>query len=372
MTVDRVIFPFLGEEIGGSHVSCFTLASCLTSSFGIATTIIARRGSLIASEAKRVGLDVVPHDEPATSRNNPVTDLLRLPARRHLLSSLTSRSMGRALLHCNDIGTLQAWIGPARTLGLKAVYHHRSLNRRVLPNTVLIRAADHVICISSETLKSVDFLPPGRATQITNPFAIDSAADRAIARRQLDSELAIDPAFKTIGFVGNFWQRKRAGFFLETAAAMSRRREDLTFVIFGRDGDLTRADLAAEAARLGILDRVRFAGFRLPVEANIAALDLLMLPALREPFGRTPIEAAMLGTPYVATDDAGHGEIARRWKGGALIGIQASPDQFAEAALRAIAAPAALILPRAQREELIQELSPEGHAGRVIAVYANL
>ena len=38
------------------------------------------------------------------------------------------------------------------------------------------------------------------------------------------------------------------------------------------------------------------------------ALDVLLVPAVREPFGRTLIEAMFLGTPVVATDDGGNRE----------------------------------------------------------------
>jgi hypothetical protein len=88
-------------------------------------------------------------------------------------------------------------------------------------------------------------------------------------------------------------------------------QSDCHFVVFGHSGDWTEYDLIRMAQDLEIADQVTFAGIHLPGERNIAALDLLIATSVREPFDRTLVEAAIIGTPYVATDDAGYREI---WK----------------------------------------------------------
>jgi glycosyltransferase involved in cell wall biosynthesis len=366
--VRHVVFPFIGEEMGGSHVSAFTLAAELQGAHGVRATVIAREASLIAREAAARGFGVLTHREPAAGRHNPLYDAIRIPARLAMLRRLDDA----AIVHCNDISALQAWLAPARLARRRIVYHHRSLNRMILPNTALIRASDHVFCISGATLGQVGFLPPGRASELVNPFAIDMATSRAEARAALLAEFGLSPNARLVGFIGNFWRRKRADFFLEVAARMRADAPDAAFVLFGREGDLTRGDLEREAERLGLAAHVRFAGFRLPVERNVAALDLLLLTALREPFGRTPIEAALLGTPYVATDDAGHGEIARRWAGGRLVDKGADAAAFAAVAVEALSAPEQIRLPPDARSRLAEEVGPARHAVRVLAVYRAL
>lgn len=364
---EHVLFPFIGQEIGGSHVSAFTLAQALAQDFGHRCTVIAREGSLIATEAAAMGFGVIGTGEKTAGRHNPVYDAARVFARTALL-----RPLKPAIIHTNDIAALQSWLVPAWLAGMPTIYHHRALNRRVLPNTMLIRAASHVIAISDETRRSVDYLPEQRVSTITDPFAIDRSTDRSAARAWLIGELGLPSDAVIIGFVGNFWRRKRPEFFIEAAAAMVAREPRAAFVFFGRDGELTVPDLQAIAARLGIGERVHFPGFRLPVERNLAALDLLLMPAVREPFGRTPIEAALLGTPYVATDDAGHTEIGRRWKGGRLVDKNASPGVFAEAALAVLAEPQSVLLSMQARMDVAEDVSPRRHAERVIAVYEKL
>ena len=40
----------------------------------------------------------------------------------------------------------------------------------------------------------------------------------------------------------------------------------------------------------------------------MSGTEILLVPAVREPFGRTLIEAMLLGTPVVATDSGGNRE----------------------------------------------------------------
>ncbi|WP_187144469.1 glycosyltransferase family 4 protein [Microvirga massiliensis] len=175
-----------------------------------------------------------------------------------------------------------------------------------------------------------------------------------------------------VGFVGNFWSRKRPRFFLEVCARLASSRPDCYFVMFGRNGEETADDLLSFARDLRIADRVTWAGFRLPGEQNIAAIDLLLATALDEPFGRTLVEAAALGTPYLATDDAGHREIWARWGGGGLAPVGASADEFALLALSILRKPEAVILSSQERDKVKIDVSASLHARRIMEIYHRL
>ncbi len=70
------------------------------------------------------------------------------------------------------------------------------------------------------------------------------------------------------------------------------------------------AGLKAQAARLGIADRVRFLGWQPDIGAVFSAADLFCQPNVRpEPFGITFIEALYEGLPVVATTLGGALEI---------------------------------------------------------------
>lgn len=66
-------------------------------------------------------------------------------------------------------------------------------------------------------------------------------------------------------------------------------------------------DLQAEAATLGLCDRVRFLGFQnqSQLPAVYVAADLMVLPCVYEPFAVVVSEASCCGCPVAASDHVG-------------------------------------------------------------------
>jgi glycosyltransferase involved in cell wall biosynthesis len=77
-------------------------------------------------------------------------------------------------------------------------------------------------------------------------------------------------------------------------------------LVFAGDGPL-RASLEAQAASLGILDRVRFLGFvnQSGLPSVYTSFDMLILPSDYEPFGLVVNEAMLCGCPAVVSDRVG-------------------------------------------------------------------
>ena len=92
--------------------------------------------------------------------------------------------------------------------------------------------------------------------------------------------------------------------------------------VFGK-GEVAGSGLdercSALAASLGVSDRLHLMGYRSPIEAAMAAMDVMLVTALEEPFGRTLIEAMHLGTPVVATEHGGNPEAIRAGETGFLV-----------------------------------------------------
>jgi hypothetical protein len=70
------------------------------------------------------------------------------------------------------------------------------------------------------------------------------------------------------------------------------------------DGPLRR-ELENRAKQLGVIDRVRFLGWRTDRAALLRAADICVLPSRYEPFGTVILEAWAAGTPLVACASAG-------------------------------------------------------------------
>ncbi|EZP69675.1 Glycosyl transferase [Sphingomonas paucimobilis] len=368
MKIKRVVMPYTGSELGGSHISSFTLAQEFQRDHGIEAVVYAIRGTLIAEEATRRGLTVRTIDEKLTPRHHPFYDALRMPGRIALLR----REGKETLVHSNGMGSLQSWGPAAKLLKLPLIYHNRAFNRPILYNRMLWQMPDRMLCVSQSIKSFMGFLPDGVVHVVDNPFELSAAPERAAERTKLAAELDLPQDAIIVGFAANFWKRKRPMFFLDVCKEIASARPDAYFVVFGRNGDQTEDELRQYAASLEITNRTRFAGFRLPGEANIVAMDIHLIPALEEPFGRTPIESLLLGTPYVAINDAGNEEIGRRFGGGRMLPPDVSVSDFAKATLDVLANPDATRLTATQREDAKSRLSGRSHTAHILKIYNEL
>lgn len=363
-----IIFPFTGKDTGGSHISTFFLARVLTEEFGIPTIVVAVEGTNVAAEAERRGMNLRLVPAPHKQRLVEMRDFTDFMARRKLLASYGAD----AIVHCGDLWSLAAFGPPAKSLRLPLVYHNRTLNKGLLRDRLVVGMADAVICVSEAARNRLRGARPENVRVVMNPFERPQAEyDRKELRAEFEARWPID-GLQLVGWSGNFLHRKRADFFLRMAAAIASRNPRVRFPMFGRDRHHTTEELAALAESLGITDLVFLGGFRSPPERVLLPLDVLAVPALGEPFGRTLVEATFLGVPYVATDDAGATEMGKYWGGGLLVPKDASPEQFAEVVLELLENPKPAELSSAQQDKLVEDFRPRRHATQVIEVYERI
>ena len=94
-------------------------------------------------------------------------------------------------------------------------------------------------------------------------------------------------------------------------------RPDVDLLLVG-DGPL-RGDLTAQAASLGITDRVRFLGVRNDVPELLAASDIFALTSVSEAASLTLLEAMASRLPVVVTAVGGNPELVRAGIDGLLV-----------------------------------------------------
>jgi len=114
---------------------------------------------------------------------------------------------------------------------------------------------------------------------------------------------------KIVLFLGRQTIQKGPDHFLRAAKILSRRRDDVMFIMAG-SGDM-QEDLIELSAKLGIGDRVLFPGFVRGVKTNrlYQSADLYVLSSVSEPFGITPLESLLNKTPVLISKQSGVSEV---------------------------------------------------------------
>jgi len=142
---------------------------------------------------------------------------------------------------------------------------------------------------------------------------------------------------------------------------------DAVFVLAGEGPE--RAPLEAQAAALGIADRVRFLGFRPDVPELLGACDVFALPSLYEGTSLALLEAMAAGRAIVSSAIPGTDELIDDGRSGLLV-APGDADALA-AALRRLLGDAALrtTLAGRAREAAMRDFSPATMVGRVSRLY---
>lgn len=363
-----ILFPFAGGLVGGSHISAAMLIESLDRRQFQPLIILHGDGGAVAAMLSARGLRF----ESAGPELLPIgTNLLRsLPER---IRFLKIRDID--IVHTNEGRMHVAWGLAARAAHIPMLWHHRGNPSARGLRYLAPWLADRVVSVSRFAAPPAGLVSAaGRTTVIHSPFESGAPQDRARLAALSRLQLGVSADTVLLGFFGHFAARKRPLVFVETLAALRVAWPDQRYVglMFGEELDPGIEEQIKDAiARLELGDDVRLMGFRQPIEPWLAACDANIVTAIDEPFGRTLIEAMLIGTPVVAAASGGNIEAIRHGETGLLVPPD-RPEAFARAIARLLEPGRAAAIAQAAADEAKQRFSAHAHAQAVENVYRDL
>ncbi|MBX7495823.1 glycosyltransferase family 4 protein [Qipengyuania sp. 6B39] len=313
-TEDRttICVAFAGDRLGGSHISLKGLLDRLPQSQYRVIVILEVPGGRTAEFFGGYEQFVDPGalEKPfAVGRSFGVASLLRT------LPSVASRTrllkeLGADIVHTNDGRSHASWALAAKLAGAKMVWHHRGDPDAKGTSYVAPLLADQIVSVSQYSLPTRRWGKLNEARVIHSPFDVEIDVDRAAMRQTLIQELQCPADTVLCAYVGQFIERKRPDRFIDAVIEMERQSpRPVLGLLFGEAKD--EAVSARMQQRLDAYPGdapVRLMGYREPGHSWIAGCDVLLVPALNEPLGRTLVEAMLVGTPVVAVRSGGNAE----------------------------------------------------------------
>lgn len=220
------------------------------------------------------------------------------------------------VIHAHDWLTYNAGIAAKRLSGKPLVVHvHATSFDRSSDNNIDTRvyeiekrgmeAADKVITVSDLTRNIVITkysIDPAKVVTVHN--AVDFSG-----RSEIKVEKGVKD--KVVTFLGRITFQKGPEYFIEAAAKVLKRCDNVRFVMAG-SGDMMNRSIR-QVARLGISDRFHFTGFLRgnEVQKMFALSDVYVMPSVSEPFGISPLEAMRSGVPSVISRQSGAAEVLK-------------------------------------------------------------
>lgn len=371
---DKIIFPFAGETKGGSLQSTLLLIRKLRA-LGVDAQAVCHGPGFAYDEALRQGVPVLLIPGFGGKReNSDRADGLR-PANilsiGHVLRVI--RELRPALVHLNEKRMIRTWSLPAWLCKVPVLVHWRTNYTPSLSINLGLRLARRIICISRFSASALPGWTNAKRSVVYNP--IDNPPEEEALRAMRSNRrasLGLKDDDTLIGFFGNFSRRKRPYLLLETVMRLRADRGDSVFGLLC--GSVTLPPDERYLQRLterDWSDCVFMPGFVHDAPAWMAACDVIMAPALDEPWGRTLAEAQSLRVPIVASANGGHLETIRDGENGLFVDSD-EPGAW-------IAAIAGLLDDPARRARLVAggcaaaaDLSADRHVNHVLQVYREM
>lgn len=235
-----------------------------------------------------------------------------------IVAGVIARTLDFDIIHSHDWLTYPAGIHSKTSSGKPMVIHVHATDfdrsrGKVNPRVYSIEKdgmdhANHILTVSNLTRNIVldkYFQDPAKVTTVHNAVEPLSPEIEAIESKKGTKD-------KVITFLGRITMQKGPEYFVEAAAKVLSKTQNVRFVMAG-NGDMMN-QMIRLAAKHNISDRFHFTGFMKgrQVYEVLKSSDVYVMPSVSEPFGISPLEAMQCGVPTIISKQSGCAEILNK------------------------------------------------------------
>ncbi len=225
------------------------------------------------------------------------------------------------LIYLNSVGTYKFFLPLSMAMKIPVILHIHIDETDDSMKWIKANSADRILFPSKATMSTVlehsPWIDPSKCFYVHN--AVDISKYYPHATEHLKTGLFINDNLPVLGVIGQLKKIKGQRLFLEMLKKLSQEGFHAHYIIVGDDNiqqGRYEAFLKRKSAELGIKDKVMFLGYRTDIPEIMSLCDLVVVPSLKEPFGRVVIEAMACATPVVASAVDGIVEIFKDGEGG--------------------------------------------------------
>jgi glycosyltransferase involved in cell wall biosynthesis len=230
------------------------------------------------------------------------------------------------IIYSNSIKSHIYCIIPKIITGKKAILHIRDNLKNNILTKLLIKTSDKIICISNHIYSQINALPNKKILVYGGIDTNEWIPLRHFQKNDLTLKLGLTPETKIVTQISQITSWKNHFDFIKAAGNVVKNcTVKVHFLIVGDDlsgkEKKYKRKLKTELSKAGLEKHFSFIGFVQDIKQVYSQIDILVHPAINEPFGRVVIEAMAMGKPIIAYNCGGPKEIIAGNQTGYLVDI---------------------------------------------------
>ena len=305
-----ICFPFVGNNLGGSHYSTLELINKLDKRKFETILVVHQKGYFYKFlKKKKYKINLLPINKFVGEDKGFFLNLYRIfrlffPIRNFINKNNVD------IVHANDASINLSWVIPSKLSFIKFIWHQRikfasewNLYR------LLSFFSDRIICVSNYVLKGMPSFLKRKSVKIYNPISLGKIKKDSNLKKKYFSNKN-----KNILFLGNIIKRKKIDIFLKAIDLITKNYSSVKCFIVGLDKKSILKNLIKKKRNSNLIN----VGFSDNPFFWLRNCDLILSPAVDEALGRNIVESMLSKIPVIASNSGGNSEIIKNGSTGWL------------------------------------------------------
>jgi glycosyltransferase involved in cell wall biosynthesis len=348
----KLLFPFVGDSVGGSHLSALELCKILKENGYEVMILIHEDNGPLTSTLKNNNIKYVKLKTSFLAGTSPNVLMILFSMIWNILPLTAFIKKNHInIIHGNDLRINLTWSIAAKLSGVKFIWHQRTILSGSIFWKCIVFLCNHFIAISQAVLNSApNNIPNEKKSMIYNAFDEEAIFKKYNSRDLINKEFPECEDAMLLGYVGRLVSYKNVDFLIKCLPEIiNSSKEPIHLMIIGNGSKEYMAYLRGIINDLNLKSNVSFMGFINNPSEVISGLDILLASSGRDAFGRTIIEAMLQSIPVLAANKGGHLEIVEDEYDGLLYQVN-NESSFIKNAIRLI-----------ENESLREEIAGRAH-----------
>ena len=308
----KILFPFVGDSVGGSHVSSIELYKLLIENNYEVLVLLHNANGPLSKVLKENNIQYCELSTSFLAGDSPKKIMIIFGIIRNIIPFIRFiKNNNVDIVHGNDLRINLTWSIATRISGAKFIWHQRT----ILSNSALWKCipflCSHFIAISKAVLNSApkNFREPNKSL-VYNAFDTDTRHNSKNCRKDIVEQFQISRETIILGCVGRLVNYKNIDFLIKCLHELIEiHKKDVHLLIVGNGSEEYKNYLENIVSELKLDSNVSFSGFVSNPLEFISGTDILIASSSIDAFGRTIVEAMLQSTPVLAANKGGHLEI---------------------------------------------------------------